>query len=48
MNSHLQTIVVALMAGQSKRYPTRIENMHNNKGRIVLDQIWTIDMQRII
>jgi mRNA interferase MazF len=49
MNRHLQTIVVAPMTSQSKRYPTRIEVKHNNKkGWIVVDQIRTIDKQRIV
>jgi mRNA interferase MazF len=37
------------MTSQSKQYPTRIEVQHNNKkGWIVVDQIRTIDKQRII
>jgi mRNA interferase MazF len=49
MNRHLRTIVVAPMTSQSKRYPTRMEVKHNNKkGWIVLDQIRTIDNQRIV
>ena len=49
MNKHLQTIIIAPMTGQSKNYPTRVEVKHNNKqGWIVLDQIRTIDKQRII
>jgi len=49
MNRHLETIVIAPMTSLSKRYPTRIEVKHNNKkGWIVLDQLRTIDKQRII
>jgi len=49
MNRHLETIVIAPMTSQSKRYPTRIEVKHDNKkGWIVLDQLRTIDKQRII
>jgi len=49
MNKYLQTIVVAPMTSSSKSYPTRIEVKHNKtKGWIVLDQIRTIDRQRII
>ena len=49
MNKHLQTVVVAPMTSQSKRYPTRVEVNHNNKeGWIVIDQIRTIDKVRII
>jgi mRNA interferase MazF len=33
----------------SKNYPARVEVKHGNKtGWTVLDQIWTIDKQRII
>ncbi len=49
MNKYLQTVIIAPMTSQSKRYPTRIEVKHNNKkGWIVLDQIRTIDKQRIL
>lgn len=49
MNKHLQTIVIAPMTSTSKPYPTRVEIKHKNtKGWIVLDQIRTIDRQRII
>lgn len=49
MNKHLQTIIIAPMTSQSKQYPTRVEVRHDNKqGWIVIDQIRTIDKQRII
>ncbi len=49
MNKHLRTIVVAPMTTSSKNYPTRVEIKHNNRiGWVVLDQIRTIDIQRII
>ena len=49
MNKFLQTIVIAPMTSSSKAYPTRIEVNHNKtKGWIVLDQIRTVDRQRII
>ncbi len=49
MNKHLRTIVVAPMTTKSKKYPTRIEVKHDRKtGWIVIDQIRTIDKQRII
>lgn len=48
MNKHLNTIVVAPMTSSSKPYPTRVEVYHNEQtGWIVLDQIRTIDRQRI-
>jgi len=49
MNCHLQTIVVAPMTTTSRKYPTRIEVKHDKKiGWIVIDQIRTIDKQRIV
>ena len=49
MNKFLNTVVIAPMTTNSKNYPTRIELKHDNKiGWIVLDQIRTIDKQRII
>ncbi len=49
MNKYLQTITIAPMTSQSKKYPTRVEVIHNNKkGWIVVDQIRTIDKIRII
>jgi mRNA interferase MazF len=49
MNKYLQTIVIAPLTISSKNYPTRVEVKHENKiGWIVLDQIRTIDKQRII
>ena len=49
MNKYLQTIIVAPMTSTSKPYPTRIELKHQKKkGWIVLDQIRTIDRNRII
>ena len=49
MNRYLQTIVIAPITTSSKSYPTRVEIKHENKiGWVVLDQIRTIDKQRII
>ncbi len=49
MNRNLQTIVIAPMTTSSKNYPTRIMVRHNNKrGWVILDQIRTIDKQRIL
>ncbi len=48
MNKYLQTIVIAPMTSSSKHYPTRVPVKHRKtKGWIVLDQIRTIDRQRI-
>ena len=49
MNKYLRTIVIAPMTTNSRNYPTRVEIKHDsNIGWIVLDQIRTIDKQRII
>lgn len=49
MNKYLRTIVIAPMTTSSKNYPTRVEIKHDNKiGWVVLDQVRTIDKQRII
>ena len=49
MNKYLNTIVIAPMTSKSKKYPTRVSVKHDNKkGWIVIDQIRTIDKQRII
>jgi len=49
MNRYLQTIVIAPMTSSSKPYPTRIAIRHKiTKGWIVLDQVRTVDRQRIV
>jgi mRNA interferase MazF len=49
MNKYLQTVIIAPVTSTSKSYPTRIEIKRTKaKGWIVLDQIRTIDRQRII
>ena len=49
MNKYLRTAVIAPMTGTSKNYPTRVEIKHDHKiGWIVLDQVRTIDKQRIV
>ena len=49
MNQHLQTVVIAPVTSTSKTYPTRVEVKHDKTtGWIVLDQIKTVDKQRVI
>ena len=49
MNKFLRTIVVAPMTTNTKKYPTRIPVKSNGKkGMIAIDQIRTIDKQRIV
>lgn len=48
MNQYLVTIVIAPVTSSSKPYPTRIEIKNSKtKGWIILDQIRTVDRQRI-
>ena len=49
MNRHIRTVIVAPMTTASKDYPTRVScKFKKKKGRIVLDQIRTIDKTRLI
>ncbi len=49
MNKHLNTIVLAPMTTNLKKYPTRVSVKHNGKkGMIALDQIRTVDKTRIM
>jgi mRNA interferase MazF len=49
MNKFLRTIIIAPLNSDSESYPTRIKIKHNNKtSRVVLDQITTIEKQRIV
>jgi mRNA interferase MazF len=49
MNKYLRTIVIAPMTTNLKKYPTRVPvRVDNKKGMIAIDQIRTVDRQRII
>ena len=49
MNKYLRTVVIAPMTSSIKDYPTRVPVKHEGKsGSVALDQIRTIDKQRII
>jgi mRNA interferase MazF len=49
MNRHIRTVIVAPMTTAGKDYPSRITcQFKRKKGRIVLDQIRTIDKTRLI
>jgi len=49
MNKHLNTIVLAPMTTNLKRYPTRVAvELDGKKGMIVIDQIRTVDKVRIL
>ena len=49
MNHSINTVIIAPMTTGSKHYPTRVPVSFQGKdGQVVLDQIRTIDKQRII
>lgn len=49
MNKHLNTIVLAPMTTNLKRYPTRVAvELDGKKGMIVIDQIRTVDKVRVL
>lgn len=49
MNHNIGTVIIAPMTTKGRNYPTRVKlNFQQKQGWIVLDQIRTIDKQRII
>ncbi|MBI5558425.1 MAG: type II toxin-antitoxin system PemK/MazF family toxin [Deltaproteobacteria bacterium] len=49
MNCFTSTVIVAPMTTKGKSYPTRIScTFQEQKGQVVLDQIITIDKERLI
>ena len=49
MNIHLRTVIIAPMTTKSRSYPTRVRVKRNKEsGWVVIDQLRTIDKQRII
>ncbi|MEO5574547.1 MAG: type II toxin-antitoxin system PemK/MazF family toxin [Gammaproteobacteria bacterium] len=49
MNEHISTVIIAPMTTQGKNYPSRIAlEFNKKKGRVVLDQIRTVDKSRLI
>ncbi len=49
MNHHIRTVIVAPMTTKGKPYPSRVKCKFRGKsGLIVLDQIRTIDSNRIV
>ena len=49
MNDHIATVVVAPMTTKGRDYPTRIPCIFQGKqGKIVLDQIRTVDKSRLV
>ena len=49
MNRYIATVIVAPMTTKGKVYPTRVEcQFEGKKGKIVLDQLRTVDKRRLV
>jgi mRNA interferase MazF len=49
MNKYLRTVMIAPMTTKSRPYPTRVKvKLKKETGWIVIDQLRTIDKQRIV
>ncbi|MEQ9643649.1 MAG: type II toxin-antitoxin system PemK/MazF family toxin [Alphaproteobacteria bacterium] len=49
MNAHLRTLIVAPMTTTERRYKSRVAvTFQRKRGQIALDQIHTIDKQRVV
>ncbi len=49
MNHNISTVIVAPMTTKGKGYPTRVScSFRGKRGQIVLDQIRTIDKDRLV
>jgi len=49
MNQHLRTVIVAPLTSKGQSYPTRVACRFKGKsGRVVLDQIRTVDRKRLV
>jgi len=49
MNHHISTVIVAPMTTKGRKYPTRIPCcFQGKKGRIIIDQLRTIDKERLV
>jgi mRNA interferase MazF len=49
MNRHIRTVIVAPMTTKGRPYPTRVTcRIKGRSGQIVLDQVRTIDKDRLV
>lgn len=49
LNRNIRTIIVAPMTIASRAYPSRVDlTFRGKKGQVVLDQIRTLDKQRLV
>jgi mRNA interferase MazF len=49
MNAHINTVIIAPMTTKGRDYPTRVPCTFQGKsGQVVLDQLRTVDKQRLV
>ena len=49
MNHNIGTVIVAPMTTKGRRYPTRVDcTFHGVEGQVVLDQLRTVDKERLV
>ena len=49
MNRHISTVIIAPLTTQGRAYPTRVAcSFQRKKGQVVLDQIRTVDKDRLM
>lgn len=49
MNRHISTVIIAPLTTQGRAYPTRVAcTFQRKRGQVVLDQIRTVDNERLI
>ncbi len=49
MNRHIETVIVAPMTSRGRNYPSRVDCVFQGiTGQVVLDQIRTVDKQRLV
>jgi mRNA interferase MazF len=49
LNEHLRTVIVAPMTTGGQPYPWRVDcRFQEQRGRIALDQLWTVDRERLV
>ena len=49
MNRHIGTVIIAPMTTKGRNYPTRVDcTFQGKQGQVVLDQVRTVDKQRLL
>lgn len=49
MNRHIGTVIIAPMTTKGRSYPSRVDcTFQGKRGQVVLDQVRTVDKQRLV